>query len=58
MVPLFSITNIETLMCLNAKAYNDLYARKNAGEKVDVRDIEKRYKDVLRLVAMIVGTAS
>ena len=51
------IANIEALICLKAKAYNDLYARKNAGEKVDGRDIEKHKKDVFRLAAMIAEDA-
>lgn len=52
------IANIESLICLKAKAYNDLYARKNAGENVDSRDIEKHKKDVFRLAAMMTEDAT
>ena len=47
------IANVEALICLKARAYNDLRARKEAGEVVDGRDIEKHKKDVFRLAAMI-----
>lgn len=52
------IANIEALICLKAKAYNDLSDRRSNGEKIDSRDIEKHKKDVLRLAVMIPGDAN
>ena len=47
------IANTEALICLKAKAYLDLRARKEQGEDVDTDDIEKHKKDVFRLVPML-----
>lgn len=47
------LANIESLVCLKAKAYIDLRSRKNAGENIDGDKIEKHKKDVIRLAAMI-----
>jgi hypothetical protein len=46
------IADIDSLICLKARAYVDLILRKEQGENVDSRNIEKHKKDVLRLVAM------
>ena len=47
------IATIERLICLKSKAFLDLKKRKNAGEQIDSRNIEKHKKDVFRLVAML-----
>lgn len=52
------LANVETLICLKAKAYLDLDTRKQAGEAVDNRNIEKHKKDIMYLAAMIPGDAS
>jgi hypothetical protein len=41
------------LICLKAKAYLDLRARKEQGADVDTDDIEKHKKDVFRLTPML-----
>lgn len=43
----------EALICLKAKAYLEMLERKEKGEQVDSRDIEKHKKDVFRLIAML-----
>lgn len=48
-----NIANTEALICLKAKAFNDLQRRKADGEKIDSRDIDKHKKDILRLSAML-----
>lgn len=47
------IANIESLICLKAKAFLDMLARKSAGEDVDSKHISKHKKDVFRLGAML-----
>jgi hypothetical protein len=47
------LANTEALICLKAKAYNDLCARKEQGDDVDSDDIEKHKKDVFRLAPML-----
>lgn len=47
------LANEEALICLKAKAYLDLCNRKNEGEQIDSRNIEKHKKDVIRLAALI-----
>ncbi|MDO4510219.1 MAG: hypothetical protein Q4B68_00185 [Bacteroidales bacterium] len=47
------IASAEALICLKAKAYIDMLERRDAGESVDSRDIEKHKKDVFRLIAML-----
>lgn len=47
------IASPEALICLKAKAYVEMLERKNGGEQVDSRDIEKHKKDIFRLVAML-----
>lgn len=47
------IASPEALICLKAKAYVEMLDRKNGGEQVDSRDIEKHKKDIFRLVAML-----
>ena len=49
------LANIEALICLKAKAYLDMTLRKNDGERIDSRKIEKHKKDVIRLAALISG---
>lgn len=40
------LANIESLICLKVKAYLDLANRRNEGEQVDKKHIEKHKKDV------------
>ena len=47
------LANIESLICLKARAYLDLLSRKDEGEQVDRKHIEKHKKDVFRLAAML-----
>lgn len=47
------IANPEALICLKAKAYIEMTERKDKGESVDNRDVEKHKKDIFRLVAML-----
>lgn len=47
------IANIDSLICLKARAYIDMIKRKERGDNIDSRNIEKHKKDVLRLVAML-----
>ena len=47
------IANPESLICLKAKAYIEMMDRKEKGEQVDSRDIEKHKKDIFRLIAML-----
>lgn len=47
------LANVECLICLKAKAFLELKARKANGEPADGRDIEKHKKDVFRLAAML-----
>ena len=42
------LANVESLICLKAKAYLDLSDRKDAGEQVDRKHIEKHKKDGFR----------
>lgn len=51
------VANIEALICLKAKAFVDLCARKAQGEHIDQDDIEKHKKDVFRLAPMLTGDA-
>lgn len=47
------ITNIESLVCLKARAYLDMIERKEKGEKVDGKHIKKHKNDVFRLCALL-----
>ncbi|NDV81552.1 hypothetical protein [Bacteroides sp. 51] len=47
------IANIESLIVLKAKAFNDLSNRKASGEKIDSKNITKHKNDVFRLVTML-----
>lgn len=47
------IASPEALICLKAKAYTEMLDRREHGEQVDGRDIEKHKKDIFRLIAMI-----
>jgi hypothetical protein len=48
-----SLINIPGLICLKAKAYQELNGRKNNGADVDDRDIRKHRNDVIRLLTII-----
>ncbi len=52
------LANIESLICLKAKAYLDLSNRKTKGEQVNKKHIEKHKKDVFRLSAMLTAESS
>ena len=45
--------NPYSLICLKAKAFLDMTARKATGEKVDESDIDKHKKDVFRMAALL-----
>jgi hypothetical protein len=45
--------NTEALICLKARAYLDLSARKEKGEKVDEKHIKKHKTDVFRLITTL-----
>ncbi len=45
--------NTEALICLKAKAFLDMKARKDKGEKVDEKHIRKHKADVFRLVLFL-----
>ena len=47
------IANPEALICLKAKAYLEMTARKADGGNVDADDIEKHKKDIFRLAIML-----
>ncbi len=47
------IANLETLICLKARAYNDLKAAKENGENIDSRKIKKHKTDIFRLAVML-----
>lgn len=47
------IANVESLICLKCKAYVDMMRRKECGEHIDSRAIDKHKKDVFRLLAML-----
>lgn len=47
------VANEKALICLKAKAYIDLRARKEQGGVVDTDDVEKHKKDVFRLAPML-----
>lgn len=51
------LANIESLICLKAKAYIDLEERKQEGVVIDSRNLEKHKKDIMCLAAMIPGNA-
>lgn len=47
------IANPESLICLKAKAYIDIYERRKSGENIDSKQLNKHKKDIFRLVTMI-----
>ena len=47
------IANIESLIVLKAKAFNDLSGRKAKGESIDSKNILKHKNDIFRLVTML-----
>lgn len=47
------IADIESLVCLKCKAFLEMTGRREQGEQVDSRHIEKHKKDVFRLAAML-----
>ena len=49
--------NTEALICLKAKSFLDMHARKEKGEKVDERQIKKHKADVFRLVLFLTPEA-
>jgi hypothetical protein len=53
-----SMAASEALICLKAKAYLDLWGRKEAGEQVDTKNIAKHKNDVFRLAATLRGDIS
>lgn len=50
----YSVLRPEYLILFKAKAYLDLSDRANRGEKIDLSDIKKHKKDVLRLTAEMI----
>ncbi|MFC0877300.1 hypothetical protein ACE01N_11935 [Saccharicrinis sp. FJH2] len=44
---------IESLICLKAKAFNDMNIRKAQGESVDSKKIQKHKNDIFRLAVML-----
>lgn len=52
------IANIESLICLKAKAFIDLSQRKQNGEQIDSTNIRKHPNDIFRLAVTLTGTAS
>lgn len=46
----------EALICLKARAYNDLSTRKELGETVDSKNINKHRNDIFRLAVMFIET--
>jgi hypothetical protein len=47
----------EMMIPFKAKAYLDLQQRKNAGERIDQKDINKHRSDVVRLLGLLPGDA-
>jgi len=47
------IANVESLIVLKAKAFNDLSDRKVKGESIDSKNITKHKNDIFRLVTML-----
>ncbi len=47
------LANVESLICLKARAFIDLRKRKLAGENVDTKSIRKHKNDIFRLVTML-----
>lgn len=52
-----TIIGAECLIPLKARAYTDLRERKEAGEKIDSKDIRKHKNDIFRLYAILDPTA-
>jgi len=50
----YSVINIETAILFKMKAWLDLIERKEAGEKVDSKNIKKHKNDVFRLLANVI----
>ena len=50
--------NTTTLICLKAKAFLDLRARKEKGENIDERNIRKHKNDVVRIAALLTAEDS
>ncbi len=50
-----NIANTEALICLKAKAFLDITARKAKGEQVDEKHIRKHKGDVFRLAVLLKG---
>lgn len=52
------IANVESLICLKAKAFLDLTNRKKTGEKIDENNIRKHFNDIFRLAVILKETDS
>ncbi len=52
------LASTESLICLKAKAYLDLKARKQKGEKIDDKNIRKHKNDVIRLAVLLAQNSS
>lgn len=52
------IAAIESLICLKAKAFLDLTARKQSGERIDEKNIRKHFNDIFRLSVTLTGDVS
>jgi hypothetical protein len=50
------MANSESLICLKAIAYIEMTERRNAGERIDERDIRKHKADVFRLAVTLAGS--
>jgi hypothetical protein len=45
--------NLESLICLKAKAFNDMTYRKAQGEQIDSKKIQKHKSDIFRLAVTL-----
>ena len=52
------IAATESLICLKAKAFLDLTARKLGGERIDEKKIRKHFNDIFRLSVILPGDVS
>jgi len=50
----FHFAQVETLICLKAKAYLDLKERKEKGESIDEENVNKHMLDVFRLASLLI----
>ena len=47
------LANVESLICLKARAFIDLSERKSKGDNIDKKKIVKHKTDIFRLAAML-----